>query len=86
MADDKNKFDANEFDAKLSSIRTGIMEHYGNSDAFLYEFAVAVENEMEDFKPSQCDEFIKLAKQKGYVPSKTLEGSAIEHSEDIFHE
>ena len=78
--------DKNIFEEKLSSIRSGIMEHYGNSDAFLYEFAVAVENEMKDFKPSQCEEFIKLAKQKGYVSSKFLEGFAIENPEDSSHE
>jgi len=75
--------DKNSFEEKLSSIRSGIMEHYGTSDSFLYEFAVAVENEMEDIKSSQCDEFINIAKQKGYVPSKVLEGSAIEYSEQL---
>lgn len=75
--------DKNNFEKTLSSIRSGIMENYGNSDSFLYEFALAVENEMSDFKPSQCEEFISLAKVKGYVPSKTLESSAIEYSEQL---
>jgi len=75
--------ETDKFETKLSVLRMGIMEHYGNSDSFLYEFALAVENEMEDIKPSQCDDFMIIAKAKGYVPSNNLEDFAIEYPEQL---
>ena len=74
--------ETDELEVKLSVLRMGIMEHYGNSDSFLYEFSVAVENEMEDMKPSQCDDFIKLAKAKGYIEFGFFESLTLETSDD----
>ncbi len=70
------------FEEKLSSIRAALMENYGSSETFLYEFSVAVENEMTDMEPSEQEIFLSLAKAKGYVPSTHFEGTLFEHSED----
>lgn len=72
----------NSFEEKLASIRTGLMEHYGNSESFFYEFSVAVENEMTDLKPSDQEVFLAIAKANGYVPSVRFENALFDCSED----
>lgn len=74
--------DQHQLEVKLASIRAGLMELYGKSESFLYEFAVAVENELTDMEVSQQEAFITIAKSQGYMPSIRFEGTLFEHSED----
>ncbi len=70
------------FENKLASIRAALLEHYGASESFFYEFSVAVENEMTDMEASEKKVFLSLAEAQGYVPSISFENNFFDPYDD----
>lgn len=69
MSDDTNKFKN-----LIREIHSDLVDfHRGDSDEMYYEFALEIEHEMTRLKPSQYEEFLNLAKAKGYSPSEDYE-------------
>lgn len=65
---------AKGFKNKISEIYSDLFDsHRGDSDEMYYQFALQIEYEMTKLKPSQYEEFLNLAKDKGYSPSEDYE-------------